>query len=172
MLTDEEWLADSSAAYWVEAGFIAVDNVSVSGIPLTNGTYLFWGDKRPGSVFYGHSIAASPSYAKTRFYISWAATNNFAVTIHTTEPSNTYYYRNSTGNSMVPAHAIYGTEYTSSTAVDAHANWTDIQYVSSEGATSYGSLPSGSYAVGVGNAGHFTWVTQPHSFRAAEDEGC
>lgn len=122
-ITDEIWLADSPESSWIETGFLAVGSgVNVSGI-ATPGTYLFWGDDKPGGGgLHNHVIVTSPSLSATRLSIYENGVYTYAVNAGT-------YSTSSTSNTMNPYIGIYGSENTANSGTHSYGYFYSSDYL-------------------------------------------
>ncbi|MDZ7578326.1 MAG: hypothetical protein U0904_09160 [Candidatus Nanopelagicales bacterium] len=104
-ITSEVWLVGDNGT-WVEVGYIRT-KVAINGLPLVSGgvTYGFWGDKRPGSTFYGHPLVTNPALSKRRVAIAQITPSSFQSNFG----GNVGY---SMSNSMDPGAGQIGSETT------------------------------------------------------------
>lgn len=101
--TQQLWLANSTENSWVEVGFLRVRGSSVGDI-FDDGLYAFWGDQRPGSIYYTHVIQTNPTFtSKSATLSKGSAANTFNITFAT-------YSGLSTGNTMTIAKGMMGAE--------------------------------------------------------------
>jgi hypothetical protein len=155
-ITDEIWLADPTNAYWIETGFVAVGSgVNLSGI-ATPGTYLFWGDDKPGGGgLHNHALATSPGLSARRASIYENGVYNYSVNIGT-------YSTSSTTNTMNPNHGIYGSEDTANSGTHSYAYFSNPQYLKG---TTWSSGTNGT-ASQANTPELFSWGTLGSNFYA------
>lgn len=170
-LTEETWLTDdhflTGYDYWVEAGFLYVNNANIKGIPA-NGRYLFWGDQKPGYGFHGHIIEVGPTLTRTYISIQWDSNQTFSI--HTFNPTENYQYAGtSVNNGMSSTRGDYGEEITS-TSVNGHGTWRDVSFRQG----GFGVFIDGTHnpVVREYQPPYFTWADFDVSFRAGTGSGC
>lgn len=157
-VTNEQWLADSSRQYWVEAGMIS-DLVDQYGMES-----LFWADSRPNgggfSLHYGQFLDPSDFGKYANIDIHKIASNQFSVSISglpVARLSGT-----STNNSINPYIIQIGLEMCGSSKAQAPKNgYTNNQWQRSNGSWAYQTV-DGYDPLGQTYPAQGYWTHYPH----------
>jgi hypothetical protein len=154
-VTDELWLVNSSAAYWVEVGYLQLGSgLNVGGI-ATAGRYGFWADSRPGGGFHAHVLQNNPSLS------AGAPAEIYKVNSSTWETYFNGHFGQSTSNSFTPAFGEWGSETTSASAHSMHTG-TTAEYET--GSSFHSGVPNPSW--GSSSPQTFSWTTRYTNYKA------
>ncbi len=149
--TDEIWLTSSSAAYWVEVGYIR-NYATIDGI--SQGLSTFWFDSRPGGGTHGHVLQTNPALSARTFYIMQSSpTTSFGVGDGTATGT-------STSNTMTPSYAQVGSETTTSSSCSRSHDYSMGYSVGS----GWVGFPSASTI--INSPQRLSWVSRPTNMEA------